>query len=71
MWNPSFPRLAEQQLAAARAEASRARLIGQLPPPITGRHPLREAVGQLLIRIGAKLVMTSTPTTPTTPSAAR
>ena len=66
MWNLSYGRIAEQDLAAARARAAHDALIAQLPRTVRSRHPIRAAVGEFLIRVGARLVMPSTPSTPST-----
>jgi len=68
MWNLSYGRVAADELDAARAAAARATLLAQMPASSRRRHPFRQAVGELLIRVGARLVM---PSTPSTPSAAR
>jgi len=60
MWNLSYPRVAEQDLAATRAQAA---LHSSIERAVPGRRPIREAVGGLLIRAGARLVMPSTPST--------
>lgn len=66
MWNLSYPRIAEQDLAATRARAALHSSIARLPREAPGRHPVREAVGGLLIRAGARLLMPSTPSAPST-----
>jgi len=63
MWNLSYGRVAAEQLAVARAEAAYDALVAQLPHPTGRRHPLRQALGELFIRIGARLVMPTTPST--------
>lgn len=63
MWNLSYGRVAADQLASAHAEAARDRMIAELPRPVGGRHPLRQALGEFLIRVGARLVMPSSPST--------
>lgn len=63
MWHLSYARIAEEQVAAARAEAAYDALVAQLPSPAGRRHPLRQVIGELFIRIGARLVMPSTPST--------
>lgn len=62
MWNLSYGRVAAEQLEAARAQAAHDVLVAQLPGR-AGRHPLRQAVGELFIRVGARLVMPSAPST--------
>lgn len=66
MWNLSYLRIAEQDLAAARAQAAHEALIAQLPRPVRGRRPVRSAVGGFLIRVGFRLVMPPTPPTAST-----
>jgi len=66
MWNLSYLRIAEQDLAAARAQAANEALIARLRRPACGRRPVRSAVGGLLIRVGARLVMPPTPPTAST-----
>jgi hypothetical protein len=66
MWNLSYGRIAAEDLAAAHARAARAALIAQLPRTTRDRHPIRAAIGELLIRAGARLVMSATPSTPST-----
>ncbi|MDQ1684487.1 MAG: hypothetical protein QOC82_1224 [Frankiaceae bacterium] len=68
MWHLSYGQIAAEQLAAAHAAAAHDALIAQLPGTASRRHPVRQAIGQLLIRVGARLVM---PSAPTTTSAAR
>jgi hypothetical protein len=61
MWNLSYGRVAEQDLASWRAGAARATLIAQASPPGGAAHPVRQAIGELLIRAGARLAMPSSP----------
>lgn len=68
MWNLSYGRVAADELEAARDRAAHAALLAHAPAVARGRHQLRQAVGELLIRVGARLVM---PSTPSSPSAAR
>lgn len=68
MWNLSYGRVAADDLEAARATAAYGALLAGLPGAARHRHPLRQALGELLIRAGARLVM---PSTPSTPSAVR
>lgn len=63
MWNLSYGRVAADELEAARAQAAYDSLVAQLPRPGQARHPVRRAIGELLIRIGARLVMPSAPST--------
>jgi len=64
MWNLSYGRVAAEQLEAARTQAAYDALLAQLPVPSGGRrHPVRQAVGELFIRVGARLVMPAAPST--------
>ncbi|MDQ1746591.1 MAG: hypothetical protein QOD07_854 [Frankiaceae bacterium] len=63
MWNLSYGQVAAAGLDAARVQASYDALIAQLPAGPGGPHRIRRAVGELLIRAGARLVMPSTPST--------
>jgi hypothetical protein len=66
MWNLSYGRVAEEELAAWRADAARAALIAETARAAAAAHPVRRAVGEFLIRLGARLVMPSTPPAATT-----
>jgi hypothetical protein len=63
MWNLSYGRIAEEQLATARTQAAHDALLAQLPGTAGRRHLVRRTVGELLIRAGARLVMPSAPST--------
>lgn len=63
MWNLSYGRVAADRLDADRAAAAHAALLAQLPGPSGRRHPARQALGELFIRIGARLVMPAAPST--------
>jgi hypothetical protein len=71
MWNLSYGRVAAADLDAARAHASYDALLAELPAGAGDRHRVRRAVGELLIRAGARLVMPSAPSAPSRPSTAR
>ena len=71
MWNLSYGRVAAADLDAARAQASYDALIAHLPAGSGAPHWIRRAVGELLIRAGARLVMPSAPSAPSRPSTAR
>jgi len=63
MWNLSYGQVAAGELEAARADAAHAALLAQLPRSAGRRHPARQAIGELFIRIGARLVMPAAPST--------
>jgi hypothetical protein len=63
--HPSYSRLAELRLLEDYQAADLARLQADVPGAVSGRGSVRLALGHLLIRAGARLVM------PPTPSAVR